>query len=269
MRELHIGKSTYRIVNISSGKFSSDINGHSHGSESYEIHYCFAGKGELITDGNSYALKKNSLYITGPNIWHRQVIDKAHPLEEICLYIQKTSTGTDILSCTFNATHFFIGEANKAIKEHFSELDSVTYQQSLYAKEKQVHLSELIVTELSFLYSSELIMSEEETPDDKKFVIIENAFIFDYMNITLPELSQRLGLSVRQTQRILKEYYGVTFREKQVSARLEAAFVKLQKGRAVGEVAYEVGYADVPSFIRAFRTRYGKTPSKITQYESR
>lgn len=264
MKELHIGKSAYKIVNISSGRFGSDINGHSHGSQSYEIHYCFAGKGELITDNTSYVLGKNSLYITGPNIWHRQVIDKGDPLDEICLYIQKISTGTDILSATFNATHFWIGQANHTIRGLFSELNDIAYQNSLYAKEKQLHISELIITELSFLYSSELIMSDTDTPDDKKFVIIENAFIFDYMNITLPELSQRLGLSVRQTQRILKQYYGVTFREKQINSRLEAAFLGLKSGKNVSEVAFEVGYSDAPSLIRAFKKRYGKTPSQIS-----
>lgn len=268
MKELHIGKSTYKIVNISSGKFSSDINGHSHSSESYEIHYCFGGKGELITDSNSYMLNKNSLYITGPNLWHRQIIDKNEPLDEICLYIQKTSTGKDILSGTFNSTHFWTGQANGAVRSLFEELNVIAYQNSIYAKEKQVHIAELIVTELSFLYSSKLIMSDADTPDDKKFVIIENAFIFDYMNITLPELSQRLGMSVRQTQRILKQYYAMTFREKKLNARLEAAVMKLKDGKSVSEVAFETGYADTPSLIRAFKKRYDKTPSAASHIVS-
>lgn len=263
MKELHIGKSAYKIVNISSGKFGSDINGHSHGSESYEIHFCFEGGGELITDNNSFSLCENSLYITGPNIWHRQVINKENPLNEICLYIQKTSTGTDVLSSAFNATHFWIGQANESIKNLFTQLHRIAYQKSLYAKEKQTHLSELIVTELSFLYSPELIINDSDTPDDKKFVIIENAFIFDYMNITLPELSKRLGLSPRQTQRVLRQYYGMNFRDKQINARMEAALMKLKEGKTVNEISFEVGYADSPSFIRTFKNYYGKTPSQM------
>lgn len=262
MREICVGKSKYKIVNVSSGTFDSDINGHSHGSESYEIHYCFGGKGELITDNSSYPLGENSLYITGPNIWHRQIISKSDPLNEICLYIQKTVTGTDILSAAFNSTHFWIGEGNSSIKNFFSELHFTAYQSSLYAKEKQIHIAGLIVTELSFLYSPNLVADKKESPDDKKFAIIENSFIYDYSTVTLPELSCQLGLSVRQTQRILKQYYGVTFREKQISARLEAAYLKLQNGKSVNEAAAEVGYADTPSFIRAFKKKYGKTPSQ-------
>lgn len=265
MKELHVGKSTYKIVNISSGIFSSDINGHSHGSESYEIHFCFEGNGQLITDNNSFPLVENSLYVTGPNIWHRQVIDKEDPLGETCLYIQKTSGGSDVLSGTFNATHFWIGEGNKSMKDLFTQLHNIAYQNSLYAKEKQTHLAELIVTELSFIYSPELIINDNYTPDDKKFVIIENAFIFDYTNITLSELSKRLGLSSRQTQRVLIQYYGMTFRDKLISARMEAALMKLKEGKTVGEITYEVGYADAPSFIRAFKKHYGKTPSEIKQ----
>ncbi len=263
MKDLHIGKSKYKILNISSGVFSSDISGHTHSSESYEIHYCFGGKGRLVTDSNEYELNKNSLYITGPGIWHRQVIDKDNPLDEICLYIQRTSKGTDILSSTFNDTHFWSGAATTTLQNLFFELDKLSAQKSLYAKEKQAHLSELIITELAFIYSTELVDEEKDTPDDRKFIIIENAFIFDYMSITLPELSKRLGLSRRQTQRILQQYYGVTFREKQITARLEWALMYLQNGKSVSATAYEVGYADISSFSRAFKKHYGKLPSDI------
>lgn len=263
MRELHIGKSKYKILNISSGVFSADISGHTHSSESYEIHFCFGGKGELITDSSKYELKKDSLYVTGPGIWHRQIIDKNDPLDEICLYIRIIRKGTDILSGAFNSTYFWSGTATKPIKSFFCELNEISHQKSLYAKEKQAHLSELIMTELAFIYSSELVYDENDTPDDKKFLIIENAFIFDYKNITLQKLSERLGLSTRQTQRILQQYYGVTFREKQLTARSEAALLLLQNGNSVTDTAFEVGYADTASFSRAFKKHFGKAPSDI------
>ena len=53
---------------------------------------------------------------------------------------------------------------------------------------------------------------------DRRFVLIEQAFLYDE-NITLTELSEKIGLCERQTQRLLKKYYGKTFREKKRETR--------------------------------------------------
>ena len=37
----------------------------------------------------------------------------------------------------------------------------------------------------------------------------------------------------------------------------------LKNGKSVGKVAQDVGYADTPSFIRAFKKMYGKTPAEV------
>lgn len=263
MDVLHIGKSKYKLVRIIEDKFKDDISGHTHGAQSYEIHYCTQGSGELVTESDTYPLSKNVLYITGPDIWHRQLVNKKDPLSEICLNIQILTSGNDILSKNFNSTHFWIGKANEQLQKFYSFLNEMLSNNSIYSREVQIHIAELIITELSHTYSANLVQASKYTPDDKKFIIIDEAFIYDYASITIEELSNRIGLSLRQTQRILKQYYGVTFREKCVKSRLEAAYMLLKQGKSVNQVAYEVGYSDTPSFIRAFKKQYDKTPSKI------
>ena len=53
----------------------------------------------------------------------------------------------------------------------------------------------------------------EENLSDRRFVIIEQSFLYS-PNITLTELSNKIGVCERQTQRLLKKYYGKSFREK-------------------------------------------------------
>ena len=262
MRELYVGESSYKLISISNGKFHFDINGHKHSSESYEIHFCLGGKGSVVLEERKYDLYKNMIYVTGPDVWNRQIIDKEDPLDEICIYIQKVSTGKDRLSRTFNSTHFWVGPANETIKNLFFSLLSLKEQRTYYANEKKNHFTGLIIAELSYLYTPDFLMEVDDTLDDTKFMIIEMAFIYDYHFITLEELSERLGLSPRQTQRILQEYYGTSFREKLIKSRLEAGILKMYTGKSVGQSALEVGYADAQSFIRAFKKYYGKTPAQ-------
>lgn len=263
MKELHVGKSKFKLVNISAGKFPSDINGHSHSARSYEIHYCYEGNGTLLTNGQSYEIKRNTLYVTGPNVWHRQTIDKNNPMAEVCLYIQLVCKGEDQISDSLLGVHFWAGQGNETLKALFGALEALGEGKDFLSREKQVHIAELIVTELAGIYRQGAAGAEQDTPEDRKFVIIENAFLYEYDSVTLEGLAARLGMSVRQTQRILARYYGMAFREKKTAARLEAAYVLIQNGSSIGEASTSVGYSDAASFIRAFKKQYGTTPSRI------
>ena len=262
MRALYVGESSYKIINICNGSFLFDINGHIHSSESYEIHFCLSGKGNLILDDKTYELKEDMIYVTGPNIWNRQIINKTDPLNELCIYIQKVQNGNDRLSRIFNSTHFWIGESNKTTRDLFSSILEINNQKTYYANEKKNHMVGLIITELSNMYAPEFVLDIDDTVDDTKFMIIEMAFLYDYPFITLEELSKRLCMSQRQTQRILNDFYGASFREKLTKARLEAAILKMLNGKNVSTAAIEVGYANPQSFIRAFKKHYDKTPTE-------
>lgn len=51
------------------------------------------------------------------------------------------------------------------------------------------------------------------TPE-RTSIIVEEYFHYEYLSASLNELFKRLGLSPRQTQRIIKKYYGSSFSEK-------------------------------------------------------
>ena len=263
MKELHVGRSKFKLVNISAGKFLRDINGHSHSADSYEIHYCYDGSGILWTGGQSYGIKSDTLYVTGPNVWHRQTIDPNNPMAEVCLYIQLVCKGKDQISASLLGADFWIGQGNGTLKALFGALEALGEKKDFLAREKQVHIAELIVTELAGIYSQGEAVAEQDTPEDRKLVIIEEALLYEYDSLTLKGLALRLGMSTRQTQRVLARYYGMAFREKKTAARLEAAYVMIQNGNSVGGAASSVGYSDAASFIRAFKKQYGITPSKI------
>jgi AraC-like DNA-binding protein len=71
-----------------------------------------------------------------------------------------------------------------------------------------------ILTEIIRMYIPEEIAENIDGDNlyDKRFVIIENCLLYD-KNITLTELADRVGVCPRQMQRLLKKYYGKSFRE--------------------------------------------------------
>lgn len=96
---------------------------------------------------------------------------------------------------------------------------------------------------------------------DNKSIIIEEYFLYEYPTLSLETLADRLKLSTRQTQRLLKEYYGKSFQQKKAEARMSAAGMLLREhGRSIASVAEALGYSSTEHFSSAFRKYYGVSP---------
>jgi AraC-like DNA-binding protein len=83
--------------------------------------------------------------------------------------------------------------------------------------------------------------------------------------LSVAAIAARHGIGPRYVRRLF-EQEGITFSEFLLSARLERAHLMLtgpQFGhRTVASIAYSAGFADLSYFNRAFRKRYGLTPSE-------
>jgi mannose-6-phosphate isomerase-like protein (cupin superfamily) len=63
------------------------IPAHRHSHTSYEIHYTAQGSGSVTVEGVQYPVNANTLYVTGPDIEHRQISSVSDPVIEYCLYL--------------------------------------------------------------------------------------------------------------------------------------------------------------------------------------
>lgn len=80
--------------------------------------------------------------------------------------------------------------------------------------------------------------------------------------LTADAVGKPLGLSGRSIQLLLKRN-DTTFSGELEAMRLEAAFAMLKSvaSARVSEIAFKCGFADLSTFHRAFRERYGDTPN--------
>lgn len=80
--------------------------------------------------------------------------------------------------------------------------------------------------------------------------------------IPLTKIARDLAMSVASLQRVYKAAYGKTVNEAVRDRRLAAAREAIQKnGLTVGQAAYLAGYADPANFSKAFKRRFGISPS--------
>ena len=104
-------------------------------------------------------------------------------------------------------------------------------------------------------------LAEKSPLPEQNYSLIEESFLYGYRDLTLEELSSHLGLSPRQTERLLRSQYGKTFRQKKNEAKMSAACLLLEEGKhSITDISLSLGYSSVEHFSAAFRRYFGMSP---------
>jgi len=96
-----------------------------------------------------------------------------------------------------------------------------------------------------------------------KHEILEN---FDHHDLSITKVAARHAVTPRFIQRLF-ESEGMTFSKYLLEQRLACAHRLLSdprhRGLTITAIAFDAGFGDLPYFNRAFRRRYGATPSDV------
>ncbi len=101
----------------------------------------------------------------------------------------------------------------------------------------------------------------QSPPADHRIRTIMRALEED-PSLEIQDLAHLVNLSGSRLYHLFKATTGVSLQSFLFSRRLEAAAGLLQSTEMpVKEVSYSVGYKHAPSFVRAFRTKFGSSPN--------
>lgn len=212
----------FTLLQFGLGIFTKDMAGHSHSKNSYEFHYILDGEGVLTTEKETFLLEPGMFFVTGPHVYHQQSTNPENPLTEIYVYIQASEKKTNhALVSTFLDNHFFFQE-NCPFAGIFRQLLREEEEKKWGYQNNMAALLQLLLTEITRVYWPDHVGITESNGNlnDRRFIVIENAFIENPEGITLRGLSERIGLCERQTQRLLQKYYGKSFSEKKAEHSL-------------------------------------------------
>ncbi|MCI8417722.1 MAG: AraC family transcriptional regulator [Lachnospiraceae bacterium] len=276
MRELYtdlnirftVEQTDFYALNLVFERFLRTIPSHSHGNNSYEIHYIPSGYGHVKINQVLYDIVPGTLYITGPHVEHAQVPSREDPMCEYCVYVKvgkgkKKNPQTPSVLELFTGTPFWFGQDSQNIhglmKQLFYELEN---RYTGYMIQVETLLTQLIILMVRN-YEMKSKAKQHFAPsnlEDSKFIILEEYFLYEYQNLSLDMLAQRLGLSRRQTERLLKDHYGKTFQQKKTEAKMAAAAILLSdSSRTISSIAEELGYSSGEHFSAAFKRHYQMT----------
>lgn len=241
-----------KVLQIRYGVFFESYPAHRHGHHFYEAHLVCGGHGLLVADNQKYELNSGTLYMTGPLITHEQITDSTNPMDEYYIQFEllenkkKKSGRTSEL---IKNTSFWIGTDTQNCIRLFEMLTEENESHEIGYVKNVINLTSqfLIALARNYVGSEKISDYEKNTPDDKRMIITDELFLREYASLTLENLSNRLNLSPRQTQRFLKKAYGKTFLELRSEQRQNKAEKLIESGMSPSEAAEAVGYKEVRS----------------------
>lgn len=259
-----------------------------HKHAEYEFHFIPQGKGKVIIVDQEYALKPGLFYMTGPDVMHYQEADPVEAMDELCLHVDiierpeaEGSQGiayddweaSEARSCVeklrslplhptadrYGAMPCFL-EAYQACSENFV---------GSYTTIKQ----NVIQILLRAVRAYETANEQKQFPTrDMKAYRYRLALEYIHANydgaISLEDVAEKLGISVRHMQRLFKELHnGQTFSRILEDIRLTAVCRELVESKhSIEQIAKLTGFASGNYLHSVFRKKFSITPS---EYRSR
>jgi len=102
----------------------------------------------------------------------------------------------------------------------------------------------------SFYKDSDIILLQQ----------IEYFIISNYATCTIESLAKYINRSIRQTERIITQHFGLSFKEVLTNQRIFSAQRLLLEGKKINFVSDYVGYKTLDGFRKAFKKETGITP---------
>jgi len=266
-----LGNIKVQILNIERAILTRMLQKHTHSDNSYELHYISAGIGYVVINNTTYDLTQNTLYVTGPNIEHEQVSDKSNPMEEYCIYFE-LNTNPELLfqnsesfeNILFNRK-FWLGSDKYNIYPLFIQLIYELDNRRLgYNIQAESLIKQILVCLVRNYSKGKNAIEKLNSSDinDKRCIITDRYFLYEYADITLNNLASRLGLGIRQTQRFLLKHYGKTFIKMKFEAKMNAAtYLLMHDDYIISQIADKLGYSSIEQFSRVFKKHFGISSS--------
>lgn len=245
-------------------KFALD---HSHAF--YELFFVVRGNLTVVTETESKTLSPGEFIIIPPKMRHRTVYEPG----AVALYVLNFSFRKTALLTPSD----LFGKLSKTLS---SVCMRPVADAALFAALQKCHSYMLLGDRslVSVAFHEFAVLLYRFTDEDKKDFSPEapffdsdagrihkiNAFIDTRYaeNIRIEEIAEALHLSVRQVSRIIRNYYGTTYRELVRQQRMRVAAEALRTTEmTVEEIATLVGYGSFCSFYTAFKQQYGVSPS--------
>ncbi len=294
--KVKIGTNLFNIVldrNFFELNESFNIEKHNHAA--HEIHFILSGTGILEIDGIKWDIYTGRYYLIGPGKYHEQKIESVNPIKKYSFRIEHMTLSeiedffpieeNTLLEEVFKNVVIYCSEITNNNLSIMSEIRNELQNKYIgYYSKVQSLFSQLLINIARDIASKEKkeykILNKNKDFYWERNFIIEEFFEYNYnSSVTAFDLAKLLHISIRQLNRIMRDRFNMTFKQKIIEKRIEVSKNLLKNTELPVEVISDmVGYDTTSNFSTIFKLKTGYTPSeyrynnkitKIRNYELR
>ena len=241
----------------------------------HEMHYIKHGNSYIENDfKEQFMLKSGDICVIPAGVYHSVKVMN-YPLERTCVFFdisKKDDSNFDTYPCFFEV---FSGSKIKVLSNtlpYFEQINSIFFESKkidFVTKQKIKNLFSLIF--IDFYEKNRDIYTGKANENLKytgevRLKIEEFFYNSPIDSMRLENLSSKLHLSTRQTDRLLKKYTGSCFRDIVAGIKMEKAKELISTvDISLKSIASQLGYSSYAGFCNSFKKAVGVTPLKYKQ----
>ena len=271
-------------------RFNTPIDYYKFIEHSFSLVYIHKGAGNIILDKKSIPFKDNSFLLTNAERdW--EFINNTNNYLDVYSFVLSNKLLRDFLKVQKNSTEklldssyalpnqldsYFIENCFNANFSKTGRLLQYFFSISNTAQYNMYNAKEIVFEILSTLYF-EQNKTYKKINDIKgkkistkieifKRLLTANDFINDtiYDTITIKDIAESCNMSEYHLYESFKKLFRLTPYQYITHLKMEKAKTYLnQESISVSEVAYKLGYTDLPTFSKAFKRKYNYNPSSF------
>lgn len=247
-----------------SQKFSASChlwNSDRHCNAEYELHIILEGQCRLEVENEAYELSSSQAVIIAPGKYHYPQTSPG-PFQRFSLFFSLSggqplrALRSQVPICRlFDAPENMLALCRVIFEEYSS---NAPYRRELVS----ASLTALIIQSLRQLNLLPDRQRQADTSEAARIDLIDQYFVDHFAEAGGEEaLAEKLHISRRQLARVLLELYGMGYRQKLLSTRMDrAAWLLRTSDKQISEIAFLTGYASESAFFQVFKKEFHMTP---------
>jgi AraC-like DNA-binding protein len=226
----------------------------------YQINYITEGEGIIETSQCSYPIKKGSIIIIKPGVWHR--------------YKPLAKTGWQENYIGFNGTiaqqifglPFFTTDAPLLNIGYHESIIKAFFEVFNLIRDEKPGYQEMSVGHVMFILGRILSIKKKENFENKSIEhSIQNACIIIRNNLTsnlnVEDLASELNISYSLFRKVFKKYIGLSPAQYHLSLRIQQAqYLLANSNLSIKEISFSLGFCSIYYFSKLFKEKIGMTP---------
>lgn len=233
-----------------------------------------SGKVTYLIEGKTYYLKPWDILLVNNHDLHKPIIDSSEPYERIIIWINlKFLEAYNYEKCDLQTCFNLVNEKRinliRLSKEAENRLRTLILMLEASLKSKEFGsklLSKTLFIQL-IIYLNRLYMGEDYLKDSKALKYDPQIdSLLKYINenlnkkLSIEELAQKFYLSRYYLMHKFKEETGYTIHSYINQKKLIMAAERIREGQDINKAAYDCGFTDYSTFLRAFKKMFNKSP---------